>query len=163
MISSFSGRCLWILGFSCVCRKQTLRCPCSLMRKVKLEWNQPMRPSPGPCGSRHTLLNFPYLTTWPLLISHLTRKPFITLPCVIMPPRWGHDSLEGKREGATDKKWRRERKEEREMRAWTNDGSESWVWKKMLMSLVFFFYTHKEKILHNIHARYKWLAFFAEV
>lgn len=124
---------------------QTLCCPCPLMRKVKLEWNQPMRPSLAPVAvDTHCCI----FSSWPLLISLLPLQPFMTLPCVITAPRWGYASLEGKREGETDKgvmEVKRQRTEERAMKGWTDNGSKvcAWRYKRLnqsrLMSLICFF------------------------
>lgn len=97
--SSSSVWCLWISGFGSVSWLADTPLPLLPHAKGQAWLKSANETFIGPRGSGHTLLHFLWLTAWPLLISLLTLQPFMTLPCVIIAPRWGHASLERKREG----------------------------------------------------------------
>lgn len=146
LVFSFSGR---ILGFSHVSWLEDTRVSLLPCEKGQAWVKSANKTSTSPRGSRHTQLHFPQLTAWPLLISLLTLQPFMTLPCVIIAPRWGHASLEGKRDGETDKgvmegerqgKKKRKKKRERDERRITGLRFGAWRFKRWsLMSLIFLF------------------------
>lgn len=147
LIFSSLGRCLWILRISHVHWVGDTLLSLLPYEKGQAWVKSANKTSTGPCGSRHTPLHFLWLNAWPLLIppnphpnSHLALQPFMTLPCVIIAPRWDHASLERKRKGKTDNKSDGERKTEQR-------------WDRDERSLVLFFFSATcFAVFNNIHA-----------
>lgn len=103
MIFSFSGWCFWILGISYVSWLADTLLSLLPHEKGQASVTSANKTSTGPCCSRHKPLPSLWPKAWPVLISFLTLQSFMTLPHVIIAPRWSHASLERKWEGEADK------------------------------------------------------------